>query len=336
MDGWRRRSQSSSARPLDHASSRAGGRYREEPARSLARDLDIPWRLNPRTGDTKAVRARAAGEAPPTALVTTPESLALLPGARRRATRQFSHLHLIVVDEWHELMGTKRGVLTELELARLRHWNPDARTWGLSATLGNLDTRRGDSSGQHCSAAHASCAAWFPSPYVIDSLVPPSTWTASHGPATSASTCCRRCSRRSRKARPRWSSPTLARRREIWYQAILDARPDWAGTIALHHGSLERKLRDWVEDGLRSGTLRCVVCTSSFDLGVDFTPVDRVIQIGSPKGVARLLQRAGRSGHRPGVPSRITCAPTHAFELVEVAAARDAYLAGAIESRYPR
>jgi ATP-dependent Lhr-like helicase len=122
---------------------------------------------------------------------------------------------------------------------------------------------------------------------------------------------------------------------EIWFQAILAARPEWAAQIALHHASLERKTRDFVEDGLRAGTLRCVVCTSSLDLGVDFTPVDRVIQIGSPKGVARLLQRAGRSGHRPGVLSRVTCAPTHAWELAEVAAARDAYLAGAIESRYP-
>jgi ATP-dependent Lhr-like helicase len=122
---------------------------------------------------------------------------------------------------------------------------------------------------------------------------------------------------------------------EIWYQAILDARPDWAGDIAIHHGSLERKTRDFVEAALRDGTVRCVVCTSSLDLGVDFTPVDRVLQIGSPKGVARLLQRAGRSGHRPGVLSRVTCVPTHAFELVEAAAARDAVEAGLVEGRFP-
>ena len=109
---------------------------------------------------------------------------------------------------------------------------------------------------------------------------------------------------------------------ETWYQAILQARPDWAGVIALHHGSLDRKTRDWVEDQLRQGKLRCVVCTSTLDLGVDFAPVDRVIQIGSPKGVARLLQRAGRSGHQPGSPSGVTCVPTNAFELVETAAAR--------------
>ena len=122
---------------------------------------------------------------------------------------------------------------------------------------------------------------------------------------------------------------------EIWYQAILAARPDWAGTIALHHGSLDRARREWVENGLRDGRLRCVVATSSLDLGVDFSPVDRVLQIGSPKGVARLLQRAGRSGHRPGAVSRVTCVPTNALELLEVAAARDGVEQAAIESRLP-
>jgi len=122
---------------------------------------------------------------------------------------------------------------------------------------------------------------------------------------------------------------------ETWYQAILAARPEWAGEIALHHGSLAAETRRWVEDGLRQGRLRCVVATSSLDLGVDFTPVDRVLQIGSPKGVARLLQRAGRSGHQPGVVSRVTCVPAHAFELVEVAAVRAALKAGHIEARRP-
>src|SRR4029078_1751851 len=122
---------------------------------------------------------------------------------------------------------------------------------------------------------------------------------------------------------------------EVWYQAILAARPDWAGTIALHHGSLDRKRRDWVENGLRTGALRCVVATSSLDLGVDFSPVDRVVQIVSPKGISRVLQRAGRSGHRPGAISRITCVPTNALELIEVAAVRDGMRAGALESRLP-
>jgi ATP-dependent Lhr-like helicase len=120
---------------------------------------------------------------------------------------------------------------------------------------------------------------------------------------------------------------------ELWYQAILEARPDWAGQVALHHGSLERETRDWVEEGLRSHKLRAVVCTSSLDLGVDFSPVDQVLQIGSPKGVARLMQRAGRSGHQPGAVSKVTVVPTQALELVEAAAAREAAAERRIEPR---
>jgi len=122
---------------------------------------------------------------------------------------------------------------------------------------------------------------------------------------------------------------------EIWYQSIIAERPEWFETMAIHHGSLDKAQRQMVEDGLKSGRFRGVVATSSLDLGVDFAPVDLVMQIGSPKGVARLLQRAGRSGHSPGRVSTIVCVPTHAFELVEVAAARDAIRDGRIESRLP-
>ena len=120
---------------------------------------------------------------------------------------------------------------------------------------------------------------------------------------------------------------------ELWYQALLEARPDWAGLIALHHASLARETRDWVERSLKQGSLKAVVCTSSLDLGVDFLPVERVLQIGSAKGIARLMQRAGRSGHAPGRRSRITLVPTHSLELVEAAAARQALAAGHIEAR---
>src|SRR5947209_19612619 len=122
---------------------------------------------------------------------------------------------------------------------------------------------------------------------------------------------------------------------ELWYQAILQARPDWAGIIAVHHGSLDRSVREFVESSLADGRLKCVVCTSSLDLGVDFSPVDRVLQVGSPKGVARLLQRAERSGHQPGVASRITCVPTFALELLDVAAIRKSADEGKIEQRPP-
>jgi ATP-dependent Lhr-like helicase len=302
----------------------------EQNLRTPLLELDIPWSLSSRTGDTKPSLRAKQSKRLPTALVTTPESLALFI-AREDAGRIFSDLRLIVVDEWHELMGSKRGAMTELLLARLRRLSPGARTWGLSATLGNIEVAMETLIGHR--DGHVIRGA-TPKEVVIDVLIPPVIerfpWAGHLGV-----TLLPQVINAIEEGQTTLVFTNTRSQTEIWYQAILDARPDWAGAIALHHGSLERKIRDWVEDGLRDGTLRCVVCTSSLDLGVDFTPVDRVIQIGSPKGVARLLQRAGRSGHRPGAPSRITCAPTHAFELVEVAAAREAYRTGAIESRDP-
>jgi len=122
---------------------------------------------------------------------------------------------------------------------------------------------------------------------------------------------------------------------ERWYQEILNHAPDLAGAVALHHGSIDMELRIWVEEALHSGKLRAVVCTASLDLGVDFRPVETVIQVGSPKGVARFLQRAGRSGHQPGELSRIYFLPTHSLELVEAAALKTAMKENFIESREP-
>src|SRR5262249_23397579 len=126
---------------------------------------------------------------------------------------------------------------------------------------------------------------------------------------------------------------------EIWYQSILEARPEWAGQVALHHGSLDRDVREWVELALKAGRLRAVVATSRLDLGGDFLPVDPGLQIGSAKGRARPLQRAGRSGHAPGRISRVSLVPTHALEVIEAAAAREAatrgLLQGRVESRLP-
>ncbi len=295
-------------------------------------DLKIPWRLESRTGDTRAASRARQNKRLPTALVTTPESLALLL-AREDAQKLFAGLRLIIADEWHELMGSKRGVQTELAFARLRHWNPQVRTWGLSATLGNLETAMQILLGPGAAKGRL-VQGLIPKSIRIDSLIPEQMdhfpWAGHLGvnmlPQVLAAI---------EEGQTTLVFTNTRSQTEIWYQAILAARPEWAAQIAVHHASLERKTRDFVEDSLRAGTLRCVVCTSSLDLGVDFSPVDRVLQIGSPKGVARLLQRAGRSGHRPGVLSRVTCAPTHAWELVEVAAARDAVEAGAIESRYP-
>jgi ATP-dependent helicase Lhr and Lhr-like helicase len=293
--------------------------------------LELNWDIGLRTGDTSSSARAKQKKRLPTVLVTTPESLALqltYADARER----FANLRCVIVDEWHELLSSKRGILTELGLARLRTWNPKVRLWGLSATLGNTDVAAAALMGDGRDAC--LIRGREPKTTIIDSLIPETIerfpWAGHLGLSLLPQVIKQIESGRTALVFTNTRSQT-----ESWYQAILQAKPDWAGQIALHHGSLDRKVRDWVEDQLRAGTLRCVVCTSSLDLGVDFSPVDRVIQIGSPKGVARLLQRAGRSGHQPGGISRVTCVPTNAIELIEVAGARMAALAGAIESREP-
>jgi ATP-dependent Lhr-like helicase len=315
-------------------------------------DLEIPWSLEQRTGDTPTAVRNRQRQRLPTALITTPESLSILlsrPGIRE----QFAALRLVVMDEWHELLGTKRGVQAELGLARLRRWQPELRVWGLSATLGNLSTAMrtllGDAAIRRVVAPQAAvCKTEESAPtmsgrlvaggprkrYVIDTLIPDEVerfpWAGHLGTRMVpqvASTL--------ETANSALVFTNTRSQAEHWYRALLAARPNWAGRMAVHHGSLDQDARQWVEQALRQGNLRSVVCTSSLDLGVDFQPVDRVLQIGSPKGIARLLQRAGRSEHRPGTSSRVTCVPTHAFELVEIAAARDALQNGRLEARCP-
>jgi ATP-dependent Lhr-like helicase len=296
-------------------------------------DFGLDWQLETRTGDTKASVRNRQRTRLPTALVTTPESLSLFL-TRDDAREQFRDLRLVIVDEWHELLSTKRGVQVELALARLRRWSPGLRTWGLSATLGNLETALSVLLGTEPAMPGRLITGGPQKTYKIESLIPATIerfpWAGHMGlkllPEVVAAVD---------SARSCLLFTNTRFQAEQWYQAVLRARPDWAGLLALHHGSLDHGVRHWVEDRLREGKLRCVVCTSSLDLGVDFTPVDRVLQVGSPKGAARLLQRAGRSGHQPGAASRIACVPTHAFELIENAGARDIVAAGNLEGRPP-
>ncbi len=308
----------------------------EAALRAPVEDLGLPWTVESRTGDTPAGIRTRQGKRLPTALVTTPESLALLL-TRPDTPTLFEHLELVVVDEWHELMSSKRGVQTELALARLRRWRPGLRTWGLSATLGNLATARDTLLGMAPGGVQRSgriVRGLVPKALQVDSLIPDTMerfpWSGQIGLRLVPEVV-----RAIEEGKTTLVFTNTRATAEIWFQALLEACPEWAGVIALHHGSLDRNTREWVEDGIRDGRLRCVVCTSTLDLGVDFTPVDRVLQVGSPKAVGRLIQRAGRSGHQPGAVSRLTCVPTNALELVDVAAARDALAAGAIESRPP-
>lgn len=297
-------------------------------------EMGVPWRLEKRTGDTSSsIRARQRKRMP-TVLVTTPESLSILL-SYADAPAVFRSVRTIVVDEWHELLGTKRGVQTELALARLRTLAPGAKRWGLSATLGNLEQ-----------AARALVGVAGEAPELITGLAPKRIevecilpgeierfpWAGHLGTRLLGEVI----------ARIESAGTTLLftntrSQAEIWFREMLRARPDLVGSVALHHGSLDRGVREKVEAMLRARetALRCVVCTSSLDLGVDFSPVDQVIQVGSPKGVARLVQRAGRSGHQPGGVSRVVCVPSHALELIEFASARDAIGCGRLESRVP-
>jgi len=299
-----------------------------EPLRALA----PTWTLGLRTGDTPSAERARQDRRFPTVLVTTPESLSLML-TRENAREELGAISCVAVDEWHELIGNKRGVQAQLAIARLARWNPGLVAWGLSATIGNLEE-----------AMNVLCtpAAGGPAPalvqartdkaLIIDTLLPPDpgkyTWAGHLGSGMQMPVA-----EEIDRSGTTLVFANVRSQAEIWYQLLLQARPEWAGQIALHHGSLDKATREWVEQGLKEGKLRAVVATSSLDLGVDFLPVERVLQIGSAKGVARLMQRAGRSGHAPGRASRLTIVPTNTLEILDGAAARYAVRTGKVEKR---
>ncbi len=293
--------------------------------------LQLPVKVGQRTGDTKLSERAKQKKQMPHLLIITPESLHLLL-SQKEHEKLFQHLQYVVVDEWHELLGSKRGVQVELALSRLRGINPQLQTWGISATIGNIKEAKhillpNDPNAtfiKHLAEKHFELYTILPD--TIESL----PWAGHLGIKllpkvfpiieTHQSTLI--------------FTNTRAQA-EIWYHQILEHQPELAGLIALHHGSLSESVRAWVENALHEGKLKAVVCTSSLDLGVDFRPVDCVIQIGSPKGVARFLQRAGRSGHRPGATSKIYFLPTNALEIIEASALRTSSEKQEIEQRLP-
>lgn len=313
------------------------------PLRSLSKDIakamqeaideiGLDWMVGVRNGDTDPKVRQQQVKNMPEILVATPESLHLLLGQKNHQ-RFFQNLQSIVVDEWHELLGSKRGVLVELGISQLRKYVPKLKIWGITATIGNLDEamevlipykikKTKVTAKEH---KKIDIISVFPDEVEIlpwaghlghklaDKVVPiilESTSTIVFTNTRSQS--------------------------EMWYQLLLDAYPDFAGQIAIHHSSIDAHLRIWIEENLSNGKLKAVVSTSSLDLGIDFKPVDTVIQIGSAKGVARFLQRAGRSGHSPFETSKIYCVPTHSLELIEVAALKEAVKQNVIEPREPQ
>jgi ATP-dependent Lhr-like helicase len=291
------------------------------------------WRCGVRTGDTSSAEKQRQDRRLPEILITTPESLHVLL-AKKGAQGRFGGLEMLVVDEWHDLLGTKRGVQMELAAAVLKGYAPNLRIWGISATIGNLNEALTVLMGQDRADAAQIVRADIQKRITLESVMPAQfeklPWAGHLGVQL--------LDRVVDIIRDHASTLVFTNTRaqsEIWYQKILEAHPDLSGAIALHHGSISKDLRFWVEDALHDGRLKAVVCTSSLDLGVDFRPVEAIVQIGGPKGVARFVQRAGRSGHQPGAESRIHFLPTFGLELLEAAALRDAMRHGEIESRRP-
>ena len=297
----------------------------------LSEGLGLPWSIQSRTGDTSGSVKAKQRKKYPSCLVTTPESLSLLL-SYPETKEAFSDLRAVIVDEWHELLSSKRGTQTELCLARLRKWNPELKTWGLSATLGNLETALSTLVGSHENSVLIN--GDLKKKFVVKTIIPKDMekfpWAGHLG-----GKLVEEVAKQIEKAQTTLVFTNVRSQTEYWYHALFSVRPKWGDQLGIHHGSLDRKDRTEVENRLRTGQIKAVVCTSSLDLGVDFSPVEQVIQIGGPKGVARLLQRAGRCGHQPGAISRVFCVPTQAMELVEYAAAREAMEARKIEQREP-
>ncbi len=315
------------------------------PIRALAKEIlqssermisgvEIEWEVGVRTGDTSTKQRAAQKRKMPQILITTPESLQLLL-AQKKYPDTFKHLECVVCDEWHELMGSKRGVQMELALSRLKTVATNLRVWGISATIGNMDESIRVLLGQdYQSRPKRFVKSEIRKELEVISVLPESPemfpWSGHLGiklleyvvPIL-------------KKSKTTLIFTNTRSQCEIWYQRILDVAPELAGQIAMHHGSISRELRDWVEDALHDEKLKAVVCTSSLDLGVDFRPVETIVQIGGPKGVARFAQRAGRSGHRPGEKSTIYFVPTHSLELIEAAALRYSIDKSEMEARIP-
>ena len=297
-------------------------------------ELAPAWEVGLRVDDSVSARQRPARRLP-AVLVATPESLPLMLSRANCAT-ELAGLAMVVVDEWHELIANKRGVQVQLALARLRHWNPGLVVWGLSAALGNpdeaMDVLTGFDPAHPVAPRGRLVLGKVSGGLIIDTLMPPQTGRFAWGGHLGL----RMLEAVAREADASASTLVFTNTRsqaQYWYEALLEYRPDLSAVMALHHDSLGRQVCESVEAGLRNGLLKIVVCASSLDLDVDLPQVRRVLQIGSAKGVARLLRRAGRSANSPGEVSRLSLVPTNALELVESVAAQDAAAAGRIEPR---
>ncbi|MBS7229506.1 ligase-associated DNA damage response DEXH box helicase [Flavobacterium psychroterrae] len=307
----------------------------KQAAERVVNDLGTKMTVGIRSGDTSASeRAKQKGKMPDL-LVTTPESLQLLL-ATKGYDKIFANCTAIVIDEWHELLGTKRGVQTELGLSRLKAIAPKMRIWGISATIGNLQQAQEVLLGVDSEAYNNSVLikAQIHKKIKVISIIPDKMetypWRGHMGLHLIDEVA-----KIVKASKTTLIFTNVRSACEIWFQRLLEKYPEFAGEMAMHHGSINRETRLWVEQAIRDEELKVVVCTSSLDLGVDFAPVETIIQVGGPKGVARFLQRAGRSGHQPGKESVIYFLATHAIELIEASALKKAVEENVIEDRVP-
>ena len=314
------------------------------PLRALARDIQkamaevcaeigLPWTVSIRNGDTSTQERNQQKKKMPECLITTPESLHLLL-TQKENPLIFKNIKAIVIDEWHELLANKRGVQIQLALSYIKTLldNP-IKIWGISATIGNMPKAFAALLGPNAPDLNI-IKADIKKKIIIESIIPDIVekypWSGHLGV------------KMIEKLFPiiDESKTTLLftntrSQTEIWYQKWMEKAPHMAGLVAMHHGSLDNEVRNWVEQALHDGRLKLVICTSSLDLGVDFRPVDTVIQVGGPKGVSRFAQRAGRAGHQPGMPSKIFFVPTHSLELIEGSALRHAIELERYEIQHP-
>ena len=297
-------------------------------------DLGMDWKVEIRTGDTSSAQRTRQLKERPVCIITTPESLHIL-FSQATSISIFSKVNAIIVDEWHELLSTKRGVQTELAIARIRTLSKNVvKLWGVSATIGNLEEALTVLMGNGSLRGSTIIKASIQKKTIIETILPEKIerfpWFGHLGlklidsilPLIEESTTT-------------LLFTNTRSQTEIWYREILNRKPEYAGIMAMHHGSIDNQMRMWVEKALNAGKLKLVVCTSSLDLGVDFSPVETIIQVGGPKGISRFMQRAGRSGHQPGKISKIYFVPTHSLELVEGAALKTAEAKGIHENRTP-
>ncbi|WP_282055504.1 ligase-associated DNA damage response DEXH box helicase [Maribacter luteus] len=307
----------------------------KQSAERVAKDLETGLTVGIRSGDTSASERAKQKRNMPDLLITTPESLQLLL-ATKGYQKIFKNCSAAIIDEWHELLGTKRGVQTELGLSRLKSISTNMRIWGISATIGNLEQARQVLLGPNSSAFDNSVLikANISKKITVKSIIPAKMetfpWRGHLGLRLLDTTI-----PIINNSKTTLLFTNTRSQCEIWFQNILEKHPELAGEIAMHHGSINKETRQWVEQAIRNESLKAVVCTSSLDLGVDFAPVETVVQIGGTKGISRFLQRAGRSGHRPGKESVIYFLPTHALELVEASALQQAVKKMAVEDRIP-